>query len=270
MQKVRRQPVALNLVPRAGDELFALPVATHALTRNGWHVANVIVDVGVSRKQRQEIAAQAERAAAELDAFMLQLQDPLVLPVFPISPSLIPSDNSEVEQVAQKSVHSIHPELLLSPSPHDQDPGAALLGRSAQRAVEVYADKHNKAPTWWIWPADAGIARPSMAWGYGQKEINRLQSAAAKYKNRESDLGGLLNRASRTSRFKAEIFEINDNCQYAELWTELHFCQDREWRMGPQRILDSTQPLSDRATGNSIGDWLRDGIPKQAATASAE
>jgi hypothetical protein len=270
VSKDRRQPVVLNLVPRVGDELFAIPVALRSLSEYDWKVVNVLVDIGASSKQRKEMSLQAERAALALDAFMLQLQKPLVLPVFPGDLELKPSGIFQVRGVVMDSLNSIHPEIIVAPSPQDQEPGRALIGRAVQQSIEEYAKQQEQAPTWWMWSADTGVTRPSLALDYDEQEAGVLQAAAREYKGRAEGLAELLNSRARLLRLALEGFDLGGQSRYAEAWMELHLCQDLTWRAGPKRLLDLNHPLVDQVVGNDMRGWLQSDIPEQAAALITE
>lgn len=168
------------------------------------------------------------------------------------------------------SLTSIHPEIIVAPSPQDQEPGRALIGRAVQQSVEEYAKQEDQAPTWWMWSADTGATRPSLALGYDEQGMGVLQAAAREYKGRAEALAELLDSRARLLRLSLEGFDLGDQSRYAEAWMELHLCQDLAWRAGPKRLLDLTKPLVDQVVGNDIRGWLQSEIPEQAAAISTE
>lgn len=263
MAKEHHQPIALNLIPRTGDELLGLPVALQALEQSGWKVVHLLVDSGANKKLRDHAEEQAQQASLIMDSFMLQLQHPIRLPSSRLEqPAAQPSSSDEVQEMVSQSLEAINPALVISTGPQDDHPAGQELGWAVMQAIEAHARKHQLAPSWWIWSCGTGGVHANSAWGYDSEEMDRLQAAAAVYRGLP-DLPETIQTLARLRRLTCDELDLGD-FQYAERWLDVHLCDDLSWRPGPLSLLDLDNPLPEDHLGDNMRNWLQ-AQPEQAA-----
>lgn len=258
MSTDHRQPVALNLIPRPGDELLGLPQALSALEEQGWQTINVLIDAGADKKQQERAARQAEKSSLLMDSMLLQLQQPVLLPL----PVGVDQDGYQssplelLEDTVYRSIEGIKPALVVSTGPQERDPAGQEIGRVVMRSIEKYARYNQLAPSWWIWSSGTGGLGHNYIWGYSKDKIGKMQKAAAEYKDRQQ-LGESMELAARLRRIHAPAGLLDDDDFYAELWMDVHLCDDWSWRPGSLRNLDPLQPLPQENLGDDIRNWLQ-------------
>lgn len=244
----------LHLAPHPDDELIGAPATLMALRDAGYRVVNLVCGLGKPD--------QHERRAAELhEASRLAGFDVLIPSHPPVVSSRddVATVSAEVQELARATIDELHPDIVVSPTPHDRHPSHELVARALRDALlEIIPTP----PRWWMWGLWGDLPIPTIGTAFEQPRLDEVLTALTAYSGElaRNDYRMLVRgRAVMNAALAPEkLFGFGSSQRaderYVELLTETVLRHGR-WLLGSPRWLEPTTPLA-LPSEIDIGVWL--------------
>jgi LmbE family N-acetylglucosaminyl deacetylase len=158
----------LHVSPHPDDEVLGAPATLMALRDDGWTVVNFACSLGRaedSARRRRELTEACRRAR-----FALVVPDRL--------PGISIDDNSrhaqaELGELLAGLLVSRHPQLVVSPSPHDGHHGHEVVARALRDAVERVGQPIH----WAMWGLWSDLALPNLLTPFDAERLREIDYA---------------------------------------------------------------------------------------------
>lgn len=256
------QKVVLEFATHSDDEMIpAAAVKQDLRARNYW-----IGVVGVSLGRREELEI---RQAEMLEGCARAGFEPIIPPE-PFRLSETEKDNlasahPKMVDYFATLIEKYRPDLIISPTPHDNHPAHEVVGRAARDSIKQVGKATPETPIrWWMHALWGHAIAHTIFAPYDEDTMEKIQTALGAYTSQIAHTNypelvwseGILRKNKGPQLvFGSGSAQITD-LPYAEVFTEVIY-ENGQWNEGEHRTLDLEQPFTKGRSGKFL-DWLLD------------
>ncbi len=227
--------VVLHFAPHPDDECLGAPAGLLRLASLGYQVISIACTYG---RRDQQLARRLEaRRAHEILGFQLvDLEHVIGLSA---NEDLVAAE-SELAIEVERLLVRFHPEIVVSPSPHDRHHGHEVVGRAVMRALENNPQPQTR---WWLWGLWADLPFPNVFIPFDATIFSTIESALSAHKSelarndyRDVLRGRSISNAALGSERVFGFGTARYDCLHAELITELLHVKPQNWLLTKPRL----------------------------------
>lgn len=248
-------PTVLQLAPHPDDEVLAAGGTLLRLRDAGWTVVTLVCSLGRAQ-QRERRRAEVEEACARA-GFALRL--PAAQLAIGSADDLTAARSALAAEIGA-ALDEVAPALLIGPSPHDEHPAHAVVGRATADAL----GGRRARPRWWLWSLWGDATPPTLLAELDEHVLARAGHVLAAHAGElaRNDYGRLLRARAAAAAVSGpeRVFGFGGDVAHAvaaEVFCELLCDEAPGWPVAGARRLEPSDALAGaRPAGADAGAWL--------------